>query len=38
MTLRRLAGYGPALVLAVTLLVLWELYVRANSHHPGPVQ
>ena len=31
MTLRRLAGYGPALVLAVTLLVLWELYVRAGN-------
>jgi len=31
MTLRRLAGYGPALVLAVTLLVFWELYVRAGN-------
>ena len=31
MTLRRLAGYGPALVLTVTLLVLWELYVRAGN-------
>jgi len=30
MKLRRLAGYGPAFVLAVTLLVLWELYVRAG--------
>ena len=31
MTLRRFAGYGPALVLAVTLLVFWELYVRAGN-------
>ena len=31
MALRRLAGYGPALVLAVMLLVLWELYVRAGN-------
>ena len=31
MTLRRLAGYGPALVLAVALLALWELYVRAGN-------
>lgn len=30
-TLRRLAGYGPAFVLAVTLLALWELYVRAGN-------
>ena len=27
MKLRRLAGYGPAFVLVVTLLALWELYV-----------
>jgi ABC-type nitrate/sulfonate/bicarbonate transport system permease component len=30
MTLRRLAGYGPALVLILSLLALWELYVRAD--------
>jgi ABC-type nitrate/sulfonate/bicarbonate transport system permease component len=30
MTLRRLAGYGPALVLTLALLVLWELYVQAG--------
>lgn len=30
MTLRRLAGYGPALVLALALLALWELYVRVG--------
>src|SRR6266436_3966360 len=30
MTLRRLAGYGPALVLTLALLALWELYVRAG--------
>jgi ABC-type nitrate/sulfonate/bicarbonate transport system permease component len=29
--LRRLAGYGPAFILAVTLLALWELYVRAGN-------
>ena len=29
--LRRLAGYGPAFVLAVTLLAIWELYVRAGN-------
>src|SRR6266487_1880414 len=27
---RRLAGYGPALVLTLALLALWELYVRAD--------
>lgn len=31
MTLRRLAGYGPALVLTLALLALWELYVRAGD-------
>ncbi len=31
MKLRRLAGYGPAFVLTLTLLVLWELYVRAGQ-------
>jgi ABC-type nitrate/sulfonate/bicarbonate transport system permease component len=30
MTLRKLAGYGPALVLTLALLALWELYVRAG--------
>jgi len=30
MTLRRLVGYGPALVLTLALLALWELYVRAD--------
>jgi NitT/TauT family transport system permease protein len=31
MTLRRLAGYGPALVLTIALLALWELFVRAGQ-------
>jgi len=31
MTLRRLAGYGPAIVLTLALLALWELYVRAEQ-------
>ena len=31
MTLRRLAGYGPAFVLAVVLFVGWELIVRAGA-------
>ncbi len=31
MKLRRLAGYGPAFVLTLTLLALWELYVRAGQ-------
>ena len=30
MTLRRLAGFGPALVLTLSLLALWEIYVRAG--------
>ena len=30
MTLRRLAGYGPAIVLTIALLALWELYVQAG--------
>lgn len=30
MTLRRLAGYGPAFVLTLALLALWELFVRAG--------
>ena len=31
MTLRRLAGYGPAFVFTLVLLVFWELYVRAGQ-------
>jgi ABC-type nitrate/sulfonate/bicarbonate transport system permease component len=31
MKLRQLAGYGPAFVLTLTLLALWELYVRAGQ-------
>lgn len=31
MKLRWLAGYGPAFVLGVTLLALWELYVRMGQ-------
>ncbi len=31
MTLRRLAGYGPAIVLTVALLALWELYVLGSQ-------
>jgi NitT/TauT family transport system permease protein len=31
MTLRRLAGYGPAFVLTLALLAIWELYVRADQ-------
>jgi ABC-type nitrate/sulfonate/bicarbonate transport system permease component len=31
MTLRRLAGFGPAIVLALALLALWELSVRAGQ-------
>jgi ABC-type nitrate/sulfonate/bicarbonate transport system permease component len=31
MKLRRLAGYGPAFVLVVTLLALWQLYVGAGN-------
>ncbi|GCE22515.1 ABC transporter permease [Dictyobacter kobayashii] len=30
MTLKRLAGYGPAFVLALSLFLLWELVVRAG--------
>ena len=30
MKLRRLAGYGPAFVLVVTLLALWQLYAGAG--------
>ncbi len=31
MKFRRLAGYGPALVLTLALLALWELYVRVGQ-------
>lgn len=31
MKLRRLADFGPAFVLTLTLLLLWELYVRAGQ-------
>ena len=34
MKLRRLASYGPAFVLAITLLALWELYVRISQISP----
>ncbi len=34
MKLRRLASYGPAFVLAITLLALWELCVRATQVSP----
>ncbi len=34
MKLRRLAGYGPAFVLAISLLALWELYVRVKQVNP----
>lgn len=34
MKLRRLAGYGPAFVLTIALLALWELYVRAGRISP----
>lgn len=29
--LRRIAGYGPAIVLTVALLAFWEVYVRAGQ-------
>jgi ABC-type nitrate/sulfonate/bicarbonate transport system permease component len=31
MKLRRVAGYGPAFILAITLLAFWELYVRTGQ-------
>ena len=34
MKLGKLAGYGPAFMLAVTLLIFWELYVRAGQVSP----
>ncbi|GCE30474.1 nitrate ABC transporter permease [Dictyobacter alpinus] len=30
MSLKRLAGYGPAVVLAISIFLLWELVVRVN--------
>ncbi len=40
MKLRRFAGYGPAVVLAVAIVAIWEIVVRANllsSHFlPSP--
>ena len=35
MTLRKLAAYGPAIVLILSLLALWELYVRAKQVSVG---
>ncbi len=32
--LRRVANYGPAVVLTVALLLLWELFVRASQISP----
>lgn len=41
MTLKRIAGFGPAFVLAVTLFVLWELVVKtqliASDLLPTPI-
>jgi len=34
MKLHRLAGYGPAFVLVITLLALWELYVHLGQVSP----
>lgn len=34
MTLRRLAAYGPAIVLAIALLALWQLYVQVSQVGP----
>ncbi len=34
MKLRRIAGYGPAILLAAALLACWELYVRAGQVSP----
>ena len=31
MKLRRLAGYGPALVLMIALLAVWQLYVQFSQ-------
>ena len=33
-SLRRIAGYGPAIVLLVTLVLLWELAVSASQISP----
>jgi ABC-type nitrate/sulfonate/bicarbonate transport system permease component len=35
MTLRRLATYGPAIVLAIALLALWQLYAQASQISPS---
>lgn len=34
MTLRKIAGYGPALILASLLLVIWQVYVRSGQIDP----
>lgn len=34
MKLRRIAGFGPAIVLLVALLVLWQLYVQVSRINP----
>ncbi len=34
MKLRRLAGFGPAIVLLIALLALWQLYVWASRINP----
>lgn len=34
MTLRRMANYGPALVLTIALLALWQLYVLVDQISP----
>ena len=34
MKLRKLASYGPALILLITLLAIWQLYVQASHISP----
>lgn len=34
MTLRKLAGYGPAIILLITLLALWQVYVQVSQVSP----
>ena len=34
MKLRKLASYGPALVLLITLLALWQVYVQVSQINP----
>ena len=34
MILRRLAGFGPALLLLAVLVALWQLYVRVGQVNP----